>query len=235
MTNCYGDVSGLADECKMFASFLTVARKFNYSCVYILHTIYPEKTNWKVILSQTNVFNIFPASVSLTSVQKILEGVCIRKTKKYIPQSALSISRLFIELANRNDRVCLTLDCSSINKDRSGRFRTEGHKPHFQTCYYNIADDEQLYNEFVSKRINENETTDKIQFNIIHLKSKANREENVDATTELRNLKKNDTATSGTEKKRARTIVGAGSKSIEKCVREHGRRPGGKPRFLLER
>ena len=201
MTNCYGDVSGLADECKMFASFLTVARKFNYSCVYILHTIYPEKTNWKAILSQTNVFNIFPASVSLTSVQKILEGVCIRKTKKYIPQSALSISRLFIELANRNDRVCLTLDCSSINKDRSGRFRTEGHKPDFQTCYYNIADDEQLYNEFVSKRINENETTDKIQFNIIHLKSKANREENVDATTELRNLKKNDTATSGTEKK----------------------------------
>ena len=116
MTNCYGDVSGLADECKKFASFLTVARKFNYSCVYIFHTIYPEKTNWKAILSQTNVFNIFPASVSLTSVQKILEGVCIRKTKKYIPQSALPISRLFIELENRNDRVCLTLDCSALIK-----------------------------------------------------------------------------------------------------------------------
>ena len=123
----------------------------------------------------------------------------------------------------------------SINKDGSGRFRTEGHKPDFQTCYYNIADDEQLYNEFVSKRINESKMTDKIQFNIIHLKSKANREENLDATPELHNLKKNDTATSGTEKKRARTIVGAGSKSIEKRVREHGRRPGGKPRFLLER
>ena len=104
------DVSGSADESKKFASFLTVARKFNYSCVYIFHAIYPEKTNWKSILSQTNIFNIFPASISLTSVRKILEGVCIRKTRKYIPQSVLWISRLFIELANRNDKVCLTLD-----------------------------------------------------------------------------------------------------------------------------
>ena len=65
---------------------------------------------------QINTFNIFPASVSLASAQKILEGVRIRKTK-YIPQSTIWISKLFIELANRDDRVCLTLDCSGINKD----------------------------------------------------------------------------------------------------------------------
>ena len=39
------NVSGLADESKKFASFLTVARKFSYNCVYIFHAIYPEKTN----------------------------------------------------------------------------------------------------------------------------------------------------------------------------------------------
>ena len=39
------NVSGLADESKMFASFLTVARKFSYNCVYIFHAIYPEKAN----------------------------------------------------------------------------------------------------------------------------------------------------------------------------------------------
>ena len=33
------DVSGSADESKKFASFLTVPRKFNYSCVYIFHAI----------------------------------------------------------------------------------------------------------------------------------------------------------------------------------------------------
>ena len=97
------NISGLADESKKFASFLTVARKFNYNCVYIFHTIYPEKSIWRTILSQTNILNIFPASASLASVRTILEDACIRKTRKYIPQSALWISKLFIELANRND------------------------------------------------------------------------------------------------------------------------------------
>ena len=140
-------------------------------------------------------------SVSSTSVRKILEGVCIKETRKYIPLSALWISRLSIELTNRNDRICLTLDCSSINTDGPGRFRTEADfqksEPDFQTCYYNVADDEQVYNEFVSKRINKSKTTDQIHFKIIHLKSKTNRQENPDATTELHNLMKNDTTTSG--------------------------------------
>ena len=129
--------------------------------------------------------NIFSASVSLTSVRKILEGVFIRKTRKYIPQSALWISRLFIELANRDNRVCLTLDCSGINKDGRGRFKTEADRPDFQTFCFNLANDEHAYNEFVSKRINESESNDRIQFRIIHLKSKMNREENFDATEEL--------------------------------------------------
>ena len=94
----------------------SLAQKFNYTFVYIFHTIYPEKSIWRTILLQTNIFNIFPAIVSLGSVRNILGGVCIRKTTKYIPQSALGISRLFIELANRDNRICLTLDCSGINK-----------------------------------------------------------------------------------------------------------------------
>ena len=136
------DVSGLADKLKKFVSFLTVARKFDYTCVYIFHVIYPEKSIWRMILSQTNIFNIFPASVSLAQGRRILESVCIRKTRKYIPQSALWISRLFTELANRNDRVCLTLNCSGINKNRIERFRTKAEKPDFQTCYFNVANDE---------------------------------------------------------------------------------------------
>ena len=53
----------------------------------------------------------------------------------------------------------------------------------FGTFYYNAPDDEQVYNEFVSKRINESEANDKIQFKIIHLKSKTNREKNLDAAS----------------------------------------------------
>ena len=88
----------LADELKKFASFLTVRRKCNYTCVYIFHIIYPEKTILRTVLSQTNILNIFPISVSLSQVKRILESVCIRKTRKYILLSSLWISRLFIEL-----------------------------------------------------------------------------------------------------------------------------------------
>ena len=72
--NVFDDVSGLADDSKQFVSFLTVARKYSYNCVYIFHTIYPEKVNWRTILSQTNIYNIFPATVSLNNVRKILGG-----------------------------------------------------------------------------------------------------------------------------------------------------------------
>ena len=68
---------------------MTVARKYGYNCVYIFYLIHPEKTVWRTILSQTNIYNIFPATVSFNNVKKILEGACIRKTSKYIPQSAL--------------------------------------------------------------------------------------------------------------------------------------------------
>ena len=126
---------------------------------------------------QMNIFNIFPASVPLTSPRKILQDVCIRKTRKYIAQSALWISRFFIELTNRNDRVCMTLDCSDIIKDGPKRFRAEAGKPDFQTCYFNFANNEQGYNKFVSKRINKSESNNRIQFKIINFKSKRNREE----------------------------------------------------------
>ena len=124
----------------------------------ILH-IYSEKSIWSTSLSQTNIFNIFPASFSLVHVRRILESVCIRKTRRYIPQSTLRISGLFIELANRNDRVFLTLVCSGINKNGPGRLRTKADKPDFQTCYFNVTNDEQSYNEFVSQRINSSETS----------------------------------------------------------------------------
>ena len=58
---------------------MTVARKSNYTCVYIFHTIYREKAIWRTILSETNILNIFPASFSLIHMRRILENVYIRK------------------------------------------------------------------------------------------------------------------------------------------------------------
>ena len=131
-----GQVSGIAYASLMqtyarLARFLTVARKFNYSCAHIFHIIYPEKAIWRSIVLQRRVFNICPVSVHLSRVRKILKSACIRKTRKYIPAASLWISSLFIELTNRNERVRLRLDCSGVNRDAPERFGTETDNPDF--------------------------------------------------------------------------------------------------------
>ena len=57
------DVSGLADKSQEFWDFLTVSRKFGFSCVNVFHTIYPGRQNWEMIMSQTHIFNFFPGSI----------------------------------------------------------------------------------------------------------------------------------------------------------------------------
>ena len=157
---------------------------------------------------QTSIYKIFPATVPFNNVKRILEGACIRKTSKYIPQSALWISRLFIELTNRNEKVCLTLDSSNTNRDGPGRFHTEADNPEFQVCYFNSANDEQVYNEFISERIKAEGSEKSFRFKIIELKSRTNSELTFDASEELRNLTKNDTSAS-----RRTTTFGRGAKS----------------------
>ena len=39
------DVSGLADKSQEFSNFLTVSRKYGFSCLYVFHTIYPGRQN----------------------------------------------------------------------------------------------------------------------------------------------------------------------------------------------
>ena len=148
--------------------------------------------------SQTNIYNIFPATVPFNNVKKIQEGACTRKTSKYIPQSALCIRRLFIELANRNEKVCLTLDCSNTNRDEPGRFRTKAD---------NSANDEQVYNQFVSQRIKTSADDKNFQFKIVELKSKTTDDLTFDASKKLRNLTRNDTSTN----RRRKIAFGSGA------------------------
>ena len=181
------DVSGLADTSQKFASFLTVARKFRYHCAYIFHTIHPEKGIWKTILSQTNILNIFPASVPLSTVKKILEANCIRRTNKYIPVNSLWITKLYIQFANNEKKGCLTLDCTGFNPNGPGRFRTGAEDPNSQTCFFNKADEDHMFNVFVSKRIKNEEAPEKILFEIESVKSQTNNE-TYSASSELENL-----------------------------------------------
>ena len=57
------NVSGLADRSEAFPNFLSVSRKFDLTCIYVFHTIYPTRQHWQIILAQTKIFHIFPGSV----------------------------------------------------------------------------------------------------------------------------------------------------------------------------
>ena len=98
------DVSGVADLSKEFSNFLIVSRKYRYNVVYVFHVIIPSNQIWQKIISQTNVFNIFPASVPFNSVSKILQANCISGGKGYIPVHSLWLTRLFTELANSYEK-----------------------------------------------------------------------------------------------------------------------------------
>ena len=180
------DVSGIADTSKYFSNFLTVSRKYGYNCVYVFHVINSSSQIWQKIISQTNIFNIFPATVPFNSVSKIIQSNCILQSKKYVPVRSLWLSRVFNDLANTHERHCLTLDCGYQNKNGPGRFRSSADNPEKQVCYFNKPGDDINYNTFISERIKEGELATKIYFKIEKVRGH-NDKENFDAKKLLEN------------------------------------------------
>ena len=116
------DVSGLADKSKNFVNFLTVSRKFGYICLYIFHIIYPTKSIWQMILSQTKIFNIFPSTIQLGNILKTLTNNCDRDTINYISTRDLWLNQLYLSLSNESKYSCLTIDC---RKSGPAKYRTD--------------------------------------------------------------------------------------------------------------
>ena len=59
------NVSGLADRSKSFVTFMTTCRKFGYSLIYVFHETTVNSSRWKDILSQMQIFCIFPFAIDL--------------------------------------------------------------------------------------------------------------------------------------------------------------------------
>ena len=129
------DVSGVADVSKKLANFLTVSRKFDDNCVYVFHVIAPANQICQKIISQTNIFNTFPATHK--TLAKIIQSNCILQSKKYVPAHSLWLNRVFTDLANSHEQHCLTIDCSYINKNGPGRYGSSADNPEKQVCYFN--------------------------------------------------------------------------------------------------
>ena len=174
------DVSGIADVSKNFSNFLTVSRKFGYNCVYFFHVIVPFSQVWQKIISQTNIFNIFPASVPFNMVSKIIQSICILKSKKYVPAHSLWLNRVLSDLANSHEKHFLTIDCGYLNKNDPSRYRSSTDNPDRQVCYFNKPGDDVFYNTFISERIKEGEYSEGIYLKIEKVRGN-NDKENFDA------------------------------------------------------
>ena len=105
------------------------------------------------------------------------------------------INKLFIESANRKEKICLTIDCNGVDINRPGRFRTKAENLLEQVCDLNFLNNDQLLNVFLTKRINPENLTDGINFQIDRAKSKANSEKFDANSLLLNNGSGNDIAT----------------------------------------
>ena len=56
------DVSRLADRSKSFVAFMATCWMFGYSLIYVFHETAVNSSSWKDILSQTQIFCIFPSA-----------------------------------------------------------------------------------------------------------------------------------------------------------------------------
>ena len=83
--------------------------------------IMPGNQIWKKKLTQTNICNIFPSNVPYSTIAKILGSNCRQTTKKYVPACSVWLNRVFSDLANRDEKYYLTIDCSGVNKNSPGR------------------------------------------------------------------------------------------------------------------
>lgn len=189
-------VLGLVDKPSKFSSFLTVCRKFGYNCIYFFYKIYPEKTIWQMIISRTNVFNIFPGSILLSSILKIITNNCNRETISHTLPREHWLNRLYFEISNRNEKVCLTINCRKLNFIQPGKY-----------SYFNHMKNDKVFNTFLAKRI----SSLNFSFQMDNLVDTSEKEEIklCKAVTELKDLaEKKDKVTNSNElKERLNTSI----------------------------
>ena len=140
--------------------------------IYFILFYRKKKSGKKWYPKQT--FSIF---FHLRFLMKLLLGyynVAITRTK-YLPARLLWIIKLFIELANDNEKTYLTVECSGTNNvvvlDLVG---LEANNPDKQVCYFNGQNNDQIFNVFTSTSMNNQETEKYIYFQIVRVRSRTN-------------------------------------------------------------
>ena len=93
------------------------------------------------------------------------------------------LNRVFSYLTNTDERHCLTIDCSGVNKNGPSRYITQADDPEKQVCYFNKRRDDELYNVFISNGIKTANFSNSIYFKIDRVQ---NKDETFDAEKTLK-------------------------------------------------
>ena len=150
------DVSGLADRCEDFSNFLTVSRKYGFSCVYVFHTIYPGRQSWEMIMSQTHIFNFFPGSIHSGRILKTLSLFASREKNSYLPTNQVLPNKLYFQISNWKEKTCLTINTRGGNEFGPGKFRTSAENNLEQNCYFNRNNTDSRFKCYLARRDNSN-------------------------------------------------------------------------------
>ena len=164
-----------------------------------------------------------------SSVSKILQANSMSRGKGYIPIRSLWLTRLFTELANSHEKICLTIDCGYVNQNGPGRFRAQAENPEKQVCYFAKPNDDKFYYTFLSRRIKGVEYENKIYFQIERIRSTDGSQ-----TFSAKKTLENGTSRAGCSDLQSREQIGSGSKRLSETDIRRDRKSA-RPRFLDER
>ena len=163
------DVSGLADKSEEFSNFLTVSRKYGFSCVYVFHTIYPGRQSWEMIMSQTHIFNFFPGSIHSSRILKTLALFASRQKNTYLPNQQVWLNKLYFQISNSKEKKYLLVDTREVSELGPGKFRTSASNGEEQICYFNKNKSDTHFTSFQSKKIQSADSS--IRFSIVKANS----------------------------------------------------------------
>ena len=167
--NTMDDVSSLADKSEEFSNFLTVSRKYGFTCLYVFHTIYPGRQSWEMIMSQMHIFNFFHGLIHSSRILGTLSLFASQQKNTYVPNQQIWLNRLYFHISNSKEKKCLTIDTREVNDLGPGKFRTSADDGHEQTCYFNRNKSDKHFTSYVARRTQNNQET--ITFSIVKVNS----------------------------------------------------------------
>ena len=110
------DVSGLAGKSTHFSNFLTISRKYGFTCVYVFHTIYPNRQNQEMVMSQMHIFNFFPGSIHNSKILKTLSLFANQQKTLIYLRDRFGLINFIMKYLIEKKKKCLTVDTRDINE-----------------------------------------------------------------------------------------------------------------------